>query len=354
MGKYFDQLNQEVKEYFKILSNDFPEWLEDYIDTKEMQRIDKISYNCGTNYSKLFNVRYWYSNLDHSVAVALIMWHFTHDKTKTLAGLLHDIATPAFKHCIDFMNGDHEKQESTEEKTREIIINAKEIRDLLERDNIKLEDVIDYKIYPLADNDTPKLAADRMEYNFSCGLNFFRVWELDKIKEAYDNIVITKNEDGIDELAFKDQRICEKYIKVVSKIWPEWVTDKDRTFMQFIADMCKSMTSINKLTVDDLYALSEYEIINRFNNCGDKYLEKAWKNFSNCDKVHRSKYYHSNKYCINVTTKTKYVNPLVLNKGRIYDISKRAKKDIDKYLNMPKGGYYTYFDFDFKPYERNY
>ena len=56
----------------------------------------------------------------------------------------------------------------------------------------KLEDVIDYKIYPLADNDTPKLAADRMEYNFSCGLNFFRVWELDKIKEAYDNIVITK------------------------------------------------------------------------------------------------------------------------------------------------------------------
>ena len=46
MGKYYNQLNREVKEYFKILSSDFPEWLEDYIDTKEMQRINKISYNC--------------------------------------------------------------------------------------------------------------------------------------------------------------------------------------------------------------------------------------------------------------------------------------------------------------------
>lgn len=36
MGKYFKQLNKETKGYFKILSNDFPKWLEDYIDTEEM------------------------------------------------------------------------------------------------------------------------------------------------------------------------------------------------------------------------------------------------------------------------------------------------------------------------------
>lgn len=103
MNNYLENLNEEVREYFKILSPEFPEWLLEYINTPEMQRIDGISLNCGTDYSNLFNIKYWYSNLDHSVGVALIVWNFTHSKKQTLAGLFHDIATPTFKHSIDFM-----------------------------------------------------------------------------------------------------------------------------------------------------------------------------------------------------------------------------------------------------------
>ena len=353
MAKYFKQLNPETKKYFKILSKKFPEWLEDYISTDEMQRISKISMSCGTDYSKCFNVRYWCSNLDHSVGVALIIWNFTHDKKQTLAGLFHDIATPVFKHCIDFMNGDSEHQESTEERTTDIIKNSKKIMSLLNRDKIKLEEVCDYKLYPIADNDTPKLSADRFEYTFSSGLTFFRVWELDKIKEIYSNIIVTKNEQGIDELAFRDKSVCEKYINTISKLWPEWVSDKDRTVMQFLADMCQSLNKINKLSVDNLYTLSEEEVINKFKNCDDKYLEDTWKQFSNCDRVFKSDKLINNKYCINVKSKTRYVNPLVViddKVKRIYDISSKAKDQIDRYLELPKGGYYTYFDFDFKPY----
>lgn len=102
MNNYINNLHPEIKEYFKILSPEFPDWLVDYIDTLPMQRLKDISMNCGLDYCKLFNIQYWYSTLDHSVAVALIIWHFTHDKKQTLAGLFHDIATPAFKHCIDF------------------------------------------------------------------------------------------------------------------------------------------------------------------------------------------------------------------------------------------------------------
>ena len=144
MKNYLDTLNEEVKEYFKILSPEFPKWLLEYVDTPEMQRISGTSMSCGTDYSKVFNVRYWYSNLDHSVGVALIVWHFTHDKKQTLAGLFHDIATPTFKHCIDFMNGDSEHQESTEERTEQIIRDSKEIMRLLHRDGIKIEEVSDY------------------------------------------------------------------------------------------------------------------------------------------------------------------------------------------------------------------
>lgn len=351
MSKYYENLDNEIKEYFKILSPEFPEWLNEYIDTKEIQRIDKISLSCGDDYCGCFDIK-WHSNLDHSVGVALIIWNFTHDKKQTLAGLFHDIATPAFKHCIDFMNGDSETQESTEERTSDIIRNSKEIMALLERDEISLDEVDDYKKYPIADNNSPRLSADRFEYTFSSGLTFFRVWDLDKIRKMYQNIVVDKNEDGICELVFKDKEICEEYIHIISKLWPEWISNRDRTSMQFIADMCKSMNIAGYLTIDDLYKLSEEEIINKILNCEDKYLADSFRKFQNTTKVYSSDDFVKDKYSIYTKVKVRYINPLVQynNKTvRITEISSSAKQDIENFLKLPNEGY-TYFDFDFKPY----
>lgn len=63
------------------------------------------------------------------------------------------------------MNGDSETQESTEEKTSDIIRNSSKIMSLLKK-------------------------------------------------------------DGIQELAFKDKEVCEEYIDTISKLWPEWVNGK--------------------------------------------------------------------------------------------------------------------------------
>lgn len=352
MNNYLDNINEEVKEYFKILSPEFPEWLLEYINTPEMQRISGTSMGCGTDYSKVFNSKYWYSNLDHSVGVALIIWHFTHDKKQTLSGLFHDIATPTFKHCIDFMNGDSEHQESTEERTVQIIKDSKEIIDLLNRDGIRIEEVSDYHIYPIADNDIPRLSADRFEYNFSNGLVFHRVWELELIKEIYNNVTVLKNEDGIEELGFKDYKICEKYINIISKLWPEWISDKDRTVMQFLADIVRSMNYKGYLTIDDLYSLSEEEVINKILNCKDDYIKNSFIKFQNATEVYGSDIPIHNKYCISVKAKRRYIIPLTLYNNDVYRINKVSKvaaNNIEEYLNL-KYNKYTGFNFDFKPY----
>ena len=122
---YLDNLDSKTKEYFEILEPDFPEWLIEYINTTDMLKQQYISVTCGTIYSNLFESSYFFSSLDHSIAVALIIWHFTHDKKQTLSGLFHDIATPVFKHCVDFLNGDYMTQESTEDLTTKIILNQK-------------------------------------------------------------------------------------------------------------------------------------------------------------------------------------------------------------------------------------
>ncbi len=353
MGKYYDLVSDKLRDYFSVLSPEFPDWLHEYIDTPEMERIHKISMECGEDYTDLFPNHPFHSNLDHSVGVALIVWHFTHDKRQTLAGLFHDIATPVFKHCIDFMNGDSEHQESTEERTFDIIKNSKIIMSLLQRDGIELDEVEDYKIYPICDNDTPKLSADRFEYNFCCGYIMHSYWNLDDLKECYEDVTVLENEDGIPELGFKHLKIAEKYISIVSKLWPWWINDADRTSMQFLGDMCASMSNLGYLSVDDLYNLSEAEVIEKFRTC-DEYLADCFKKFERAKECYRSDNMVFDKYCINVRGKRRFVNPLVHegeNYGRVYDLSLKAKADIDEYMQIPVDGF-TYLDFDFKPVKR--
>ena len=314
-----------------------------------MKRLTGISLNCGLDYSNLFNIRYWYSNLEHSIGVALIIWNFTKDKKETLAGLFHDIATPTFKHCIDFMNGDSLTQESTEERTSDIIRSSKKIMTLLERDNIKVEEIDDYHLYPIADNDTPMLSADRFEYSFSSGLVFNRVWELDKIKEVYDNIVVFKNETGQLELTFKDKKICEEYIRTISKLWPSWISNEDRIAMQFIADTCKAMNHQGYLTIDELYLLSEQEVLQKIYSCPNSYLSEKFIEFQKQSKVHTSKEKTDYFYSTDVKAKKRYINPLVINKDnstRIANLSEEIRMIIDNFLNLNQKEY-IYFAFDF-------
>ncbi|MBR3263962.1 hypothetical protein IKF94_01875, partial [Candidatus Saccharibacteria bacterium] len=202
----------ETTDYFKILSSDSPEWLNAYINTKELLTQKYISTTCGTLYTDLFDSDIFYSSLDHSIAVALIVWHFTHDKKQTLAGLFHDISTPAFKHCVDFMNGDYLKQESTEDLTTDFIRKSQDVMDLLREDDIKIAEIDNYHIYPIADNDTPKLSADRLEYSLSNALFTYKLLDLEEIREIYNDIEIERNESGESELGFKTKSIARKFV----------------------------------------------------------------------------------------------------------------------------------------------
>ena len=111
---YLDKISDEKRNYYKILSEEFPDFLSEYIETPAMLRLDGISMFPGGDHTKILKIKNFNSRLKHSIGVALIVWNFTKDKKQTLAGLFHDISTPAFSHIVDFMNGDYLTQESTD------------------------------------------------------------------------------------------------------------------------------------------------------------------------------------------------------------------------------------------------
>ena len=194
--------NKEIEKYLYILSKEIPDFLIEYANVKEMQRLKGISMVSACEHTKLIPYKFFHTRYEHSIGVALIVWNFTKDKKQTIAGLYHDIATPSFSHVVDYLHGDYEKQETTESLTERIIKNSEDIMGLLKRDNIKVEEIEDYHIYPIADNDSPRLSADRLEYTLSDGLVTQNAFSLDSIKRIYDNLTILKNEEMINELFY--------------------------------------------------------------------------------------------------------------------------------------------------------
>ena len=349
-----NKLTPTEREYLHTVAPEFPAWLLKYIATPEFQRLRGVSMDCGMSFTGLYTGATYYSVFVHSIGVALLLWRFTHDKIQTLAGLFHDISSPAFKHCIDYLNGDAETQESIEDRTSETIRNSRTIMRQLKRDGIMAGEISEYRLFPLADNDIPNLAADRLEYTFGQGYFVFDNWTLEQVKRFSDNIAVLTNENDTAEFGFRDLAVAKEFALGNLKLSAHYHSDKDRAAMQLIADILKSMILHGYLTMDDLYNMSEREVIDWILSCGDRNLSEAFRNLQRATSAYSSNTIKKDRYCTNVKSKVRYINPLVagdeeVGDRRITDLSKTVQRAITKYLST-KQSKYVGFDFEFTPY----
>lgn len=84
MNNYIDTLNETIKSYYKILSEDFPDFLNEYINTPEMLKQSKISVSCGTIYSKMYN-QMWYSSVKKRYINPLVRYNNEYKRLKDIS-----------------------------------------------------------------------------------------------------------------------------------------------------------------------------------------------------------------------------------------------------------------------------
>ena len=315
-----------------IYSDDFPLFIEELINTPEFRRLENVGMNCGCEYTSfpIFAKGKEYTRYKHSIGVALIIWHFTKDIKQSIAGLLHDISSPVFAHVVDFLNGDHENQESTEEKTEEIIENSKEIQKILKKYNLTTKDVYDYHMYPIADNDSPLLSADRLEYTLGNAF-YYDFKSMDELKSMYDDLVVSKNEFGQDEISFKSLDKATEFASVSILNSKVYTADYDRFSMQYLADLLKLAVDKNVITLDDLYT-TEDEVILKLER--DEELNSKFNEFKSFSKILTSKEKPTHGYWVNIPAKRRYINPRVDSLGRVTDLSENLSKEINDFLKV--------------------
>lgn len=317
-----------MRRYHEILAGgEVPEFLYEYAATPAMRRLRGVGCNCGMNYTSLYDsYRFFYDTLDHSLGVAAITWRFTQSRAAALAALFHDIAVPCFKHCVDFMLGDYEGQESTEARTEEIIRGSEEIARLLARDGVEVAEVLDYKVYWAADNDLPRFSADRIDYTLNFGL-MTGVWSLGDLAEICAFMTELVAEDGASEIGFANLAIAEKYVAGAAKCWPHWFDGSDRLSMQLIAEVVSGAIAEGVVGFKELWTLPENEIIARMSG------RPLWRGFEKARAVVESDEMPTGLFVREgVMAKRRWTDPLVRGIGRASQASELAGELIADFL----------------------
>lgn len=311
-----------------IYHEEVPSFLHRCLESRAMQRLKGIDMNCGVNYVSfpLFAVRKPYSRYEHCLGTALIAWHFSSDRKQAFAALFHDIATPVFSHAVDFLYGDHLKQEATEERTAMMIEGDETIMAVLKEEGIRLSEVSDYHLYPICDNDSPQLSADRLEYTIGNMIRFGFADETEA-RKMYDDLCIAENEQGIMELAFRHAGIGLAFAEGALACGRIYSSGGHRFAMETLAGILRDAIRSGVLSEDDLY-LCEDEVIGRLQN---SFLKERWQKYRKLRNVQVRDAYTEG--CLKVPAKKRYIDPLIEGQGRTSSLSESFRNDIRRFMN---------------------
>ena len=280
-----------------------------------MARLRQVGMNCGCEYTDFPRFRGLapYSRFRHSVGVGLIVWHFTHDGAQAAAGLLHDVSTPVFAHVVDFLNGDHLTQTSTEYGTAALIARDREIRQVLAAHGLTPEQVSDYHRYPIADNDSPRLSADRLEYTLGNAVNYGFL-PLSQARALYRDLTVVSNEDGAPELAFRTKEAASAFTAAALKCARVYVADEDRFAMESLAVLLRQALDRGVLGRADLMG-TEPAVIRKLQ--ADPVCGPLWRRFRSFARLRRSMERPAEEGWFQVAAKLRWIDPLLAREGRV-------------------------------------
>ena len=195
----------------------------------------------------------------------------------------------------------------------------------LKKDGITLDEVSDYHIYPVADNDSPKLSADRLEYTCSNIINYGYA-SYDDVSRLYNDLYTGKNEEGEDELSFLHDESCAEFALLALKCGRIYSCDEDRLGMEYLARILRQALSAGILDENDLYE-GDLSVMSK--------LEKS--------PLHRQAAMYRRLYRVEKTgnddpegvvihTKKRYIDPLGPG-GRASSANTEFKNDRDAFLD---------------------
>lgn len=104
-----------------------------------------------------------FSRFDHSIGTMLLVRRLGAPVREQVAALLHDVSHTAFSHVIDFVFDDQGGQSYHEGRMEEVVARS-DIPKILARHEMDWREFLDETEFPLLEQPSPALCADRLDY----------------------------------------------------------------------------------------------------------------------------------------------------------------------------------------------
>ena len=213
----------------------------DLINSEPVQRLKEV-HQAGPSPFFIENKPYT-TRFEHSLGVLILLRKFDASLEEQIAGLLHDVPHTAFSHVADFIF-ENEGHDYHERFLDEIIYNSK-IPEILEKEGLDIEYILDEENFGLLERELPKLCADRLDYSMR-DLKSHKNYGMEKFAEGL------KADDG--EFAFKNFELAEEFgIKFIELDSTVYASPKEVAIYELFADIIRKALELNEITEEDLF-----------------------------------------------------------------------------------------------------
>lgn len=166
------------------------------LETDALQRLKGVLQH---GISALIGITSPITRLEHSLGAMILVRQLGASLEEQIAALLHDVSHTAFSHVIDYVVDGHDSQ-SYHDEMKEAYVAKTEIPAVLAQFGYDWHDFIDEAQYPLLEQPSPRVCADRLDY-FLRDSRPLGLATPSEVAFALDNLVVEKGRIAANSLA---------------------------------------------------------------------------------------------------------------------------------------------------------
>jgi uncharacterized protein len=281
--------------------------IEELILSKPLQRLKNISQDGAPHFIQpIRNV----NRYEHSIGVWYLSFRYKRPIEEQIACLLHDVPHTAFSHVIDLVVKD-KNHEYHEKFAKKIIINS-EIPKILKKHNINIRKILKKEEYELLENNLPDISFDRWDYFMRDGFTL-QFLPIELINVFLENIHLKNN-----KLYFKDIRLASVFaILFMNFSRLIWLDPTSHGSFNLISEALKIALEKKIITEEDFFT-NDKVLLGKLKNANNSEINKL------LNRLRPGKefiYAPRNKAEFFGPNKPRYVNPLIINEGKLVRLS---------------------------------
>lgn len=218
------------------------------LDTAVLQRLQGIMQH---GISGLIGVTTPITRYEHSVGAMLLVRRLGGSLVEQMAALLHDASHTAFSHVIDYVVDGHDAQ-SYHDEIKEAYLAQTELPGLLAAYGYDWRHFLDEMAFPLLEQPSPRLCADRLDYFLRDAVGLGLADEK-QVQYALDSLVVADGRIAVNNLEAA-RWLAYTYIQADDASWANF---REVGLYEVTAQAIRRALAIGVLTEADFFLTDE-------------------------------------------------------------------------------------------------